>query len=122
MGYRSEVMLTLSRNGLAQLYKDIPTQLNNMVECSDAFLQKQDAFLLHWDYIKWHEEYGDISALMKSLSKMDSAEYYFLRLGENHDDVEEKGGYWDNPFETSISRSIHCDTDGCKEVDLSVFQ
>jgi len=121
MGYRSEVTLVLTRNGLSALYNKIPDAMRKITEYADKFVRRDDVFLLCWGHIKWYDSYDEINAVEKALRGLDNDDYHFLRIGEDNDDTEEKGGYWDNPFDTYISRSINCDMGGSEAVDYSVF-
>ena len=40
---------------------------------------------------------------------MPDEDFYFLRIGEEHDDVFISGDCWDNTFKMGLSRSIYFD-------------
>jgi len=40
------------------------------------------------------------------MGKLESDDFLFLRIGEDMNDNEERGSFWDNPFELSILRTI----------------
>ena len=123
MGYRSEVTLVVDREGFANLCKNISSDLHELVKMTDNFVQKEDAFLFCWDHIKWYEDgfYPEISAISNALRAMDNKHYHFCRIGEDREDVEENGSFWDNPFHTEIIREVSKDLSDTKEVDLTLF-
>lgn len=121
MGYRSDVTIVLTRDALSKLYGEIPDAMSRVTAYADNFLHKNDSFLLYWSNVKWYEEHGEIGALMRHLTNLEDNDYYYLRIGEDREDVEENGGHWDNPFDTYLVRKINMDLEGSKEVDLSVF-
>ena len=44
-----------------------------------------------------------LGALMNELEDED---YRFIRIGEEYDDTEVHGGFWENPFGLELNRSI----------------
>lgn len=122
MGYRSEVVLVVSREGLSKLYQQIPDAMREVSQYADSFCQKDDAYFLKWEYIKWYDSFSEIAALESALvNDLENDQYHFLRLGEEDDDVEQHGSFWDNPFDTRISRMVVSDTSGSKPVDHSLL-
>lgn len=122
MGYRSEVVIVLTRNGLSELFKAIPDTMKQIVERADTFTQKGDDFCFSWDYIKWYPEYySEIGAFTNALYDLNHNDFHFLRIGEDREDIEERGEHYNNNFETHIVRSINRDDTNSKEVDLSLF-
>lgn len=95
--------------------------MNDIVAMADTFMQKDDAFLFHFDYIKWYEDYEQVGAITRFLNKLDNDEYHFCRIGEVSDDVEESGGFWDNPFDTGVIRKLNMNTAGATTVELAAF-
>ena len=37
---------------------------------------------------------------------LDEQDYLFIRIGESDDDTEYRGGFWENPFNMCLNRSI----------------
>jgi hypothetical protein len=54
-------------------------------------------------------DYEDVSFFENLLQELDHEDYYFIRLGEENDDTEVRGGFWDNPFCMSLVRGIAFD-------------
>ena len=121
MGYRSEVVLAVSKelmphflnvlakepNARALIFKD-----NN---CLHEDYDGKGTLLVSWSDIKWyHEIYPEILAVQEFIDDCDAdnidgleepwEHFRFIRLGEASDDVEEKG--YLNCHEIYINRSI----------------
>jgi hypothetical protein len=117
MGYRSDVGLALSKAGADSLQK----KLNSLDKDSVIFFnvtellkyaykhQKHEetgAELFLWDYLKWYDNYSDVRFIEDLMVELEDEEFLFLRIGEDRNDNEERGSFWDNPFQLSILRTI----------------
>ena len=40
------------------------------------------------------------------LAELDWSDFLFIRIGEELDDIDTRGSFWDNSFDLGISRSI----------------
>ena len=88
MGYYSDVALCLTRTGVAKLATAIEAHVNNTPEdfASSAI-----------------EEVAFVESFMADL---EYAEYYFIRVGEDYDDIETHGCFRGNPFNIPKERKI----------------
>ena len=117
MGYRSDVGLALSKSGAIRLQE----KLAALDKDSDVFFnvtellkyarkhvkhEETESELYLWDYLKWYDNYFDVRFIEDLLGELEDEEFLFLRIGEDMNDNEEKGSFWDNPFELSILRTI----------------
>ena len=59
---------------------------------------------LYWDYVKWYDGYDEVGFIEEFLESIPDEDYRFIRLGEDSDDNEERGEYFDSDI--YISRSI----------------
>ena len=122
MGYRSEVCIGLTDDGMRLLR----TMMDHLPDDHEAHSLLKDAQTMrgcgpwsdghkdsttdcedkmHWDYIKWYEGYECVEFVERFLSEcIPEEDYRFVRIGEESDDVEERGEYWD--AEIHIHRSI----------------
>jgi len=124
MGYRSEVVLAISKH-LTPFLTLAVTQ-NKAAETlvfSDADTFDRDyggdkSWLMVWDGIKWYDSYECIQTLEKFIQEATSDEYEFevdgkkqssaehikfVRVGEESGDIETSGdGFWDIYTNTSI--------------------
>jgi hypothetical protein len=117
MGYRSDVGLCLTDTGrktlearLAELEtEDEKTRhIRNLLNTSGDKREDQDsgAVAWYWESVKWYADYDDVSFIENLLKELDAEDYYFIRVGEENDDTEVRGGFWDNPFGMILMRGI----------------
>ena len=122
MGYRSQVCIGMTDDAMRlfrtmmehlpeghevhSLIKDAETQRHSHpwqnahktpnVNCEDKW---------YWDYVKWYDGYECVDFIETFLSDcIPEEDYRLVRIGEESDDVEERGDYWD--AEIHIHRSI----------------
>ena len=120
MGYRSDVAIAIHKD----LQGDFLTFLNTeklmtqiFGDMSDFDLDKDYQGEGHWlftaDQIKWYVDWDDIypeiQMFAKFMDAMDekydySAQYRFIRIGEENDDIERRGEWWES--EIHVRRSI----------------
>ena len=112
MGYRSEVALAISKDlmphFLAVLAKE--PQARPLIfkdhDHLDQDYKGEGTLLVVWSEIKWYTDYPEVKAIQDFIEscELDDAEYMgfknveypsehvrFVRLGEDNDDIEEKG-------------------------------
>jgi len=117
MGYRSDVGLALSKAGADRLQE----KLNSLDKDSEIFFnvtelleyaykhmkhEQTGSELYLWDYLKWYDSFPDVRFFEDLMNELESDDFLFLRIGEDMNDNEERGSFWDNPFELSILRTI----------------
>ncbi len=122
MGYRSEVCIAMTDDAsrlfrtilehlpksheLHQLVKDANTSYHHQpwedkhkkpdVDCESK---------MYWDYVKWYEGYECVDMIEAFLTDcIPEEDYRFIRIGEESDDVDERGEYWD--ADIHVQRSI----------------
>ncbi len=122
MGYRSEVCIGLTDaasrlfrtmvehmppgHEVHQLLRDAQSNLHNTpwtnqhkapnVDCEDK---------MYWEYVKWYEGYECVDFIENFLSEcIPEDDYRFIRIGEESDDVEERGEFFD--ADIYVTRSI----------------
>ena len=117
MGYRSEVVLAISKH----LTPFLTLATSQNAEAQTLVFKHADHFdrdyggdkswLIRWDHIKWYESYDDIQTLEKFIQEASDDEYEFevdgkaqsscdhirfVRVGEESGDIEMMGdGFWD---------------------------
>lgn len=115
MGYRSEAALCIDKNGksalkvkLDEANKETQKIVREFLAHSDKHLADSESSseLWFWDWIKWYSDYPEIGFMENLLNQMDTEHFLFIRIGEDSDDSEVQGAYWDNPFGMCLSRSI----------------
>lgn len=127
MGYRSTVALVLSPAGAAALEKfmesvfeedkDIHERVAAYFGEADVFRRTQDGASFYlWEAVKWYDnlpEYAgpyhvsrfldDIFYMRVGISQSD---YLFIRMGDDYDDLDLLGEFYENPFGVGIRREI----------------
>ena len=122
MGYRSEVVLAISKKMVPHFMVTMakePTVRGLVFEDTDRFDQDYDGkggWLMNWSCIKWYESYAPVAAIQAFVEDCDSEcletwdaelgeedkndpnkreyeHFRFVRLGEDNEDVEEKGEF-----------------------------
>jgi hypothetical protein len=121
MGYHSEVGLCLA----AQAQAKLESCLLNLANSEDAYSLEEETAIreffnvaeirkdevsgvtaYYWPRSKWYSDYPEMRFIENFLNPLDAMEYYFLRLGDDEDDTEVLGGFWENPLKMALHRSI----------------
>ncbi len=113
MGYRSHVGICLAQDAFKQLEDKIqalPQHLQEEVRSlfGDSEFTREDegSRVWYWEGFKWYSSDPDITFLKGYLSDLEDEQYLYLLVGENLDDVEYHGRFWDNPFGMCLTRGI----------------
>lgn len=122
MGYRSDIGLCLSARGMEELNKALAaldagtdctqeekTWIHELFTCPAPKNSADGAGAWAWDGLKWYTDYRDVQWVEDFLNGLNEEDYYFLRIGDDIDDTEERGWLWDNPFGMRLVRSIQFD-------------
>ena len=120
MGYHSEVAIVLSKTGtetlrtkLTEVDIDLRNSVNDLLGYAAQHYidQTTGAEMWYWDWIKWYggnfAYYENIKFIEDTLAALENDEYRFIRIGEEYEDVELSGSFWDNPFELELVRGIN---------------
>ena len=112
MGYKSDVRISLSINGVQELsnYVDDFFEKNNVDEqynilhCMDVSHRSKDTVYCGWNDIKWYETQPEIMAIVLGIEHLKKNEYStrFIRIGQEYDDI------------------YQCFTDGNKDKNIDV--
>jgi hypothetical protein len=119
MGYRSDVGLCLTENGkkilearLSELEPDAD-KTTYVHELLDSRRKREDqesgAVAWLWEHLKWYWDFEDVSFFESLMNDLGHDDYYFIRVGEDDDDTDVRGGFWENPFGMSLLRGITFD-------------
>ena len=108
MGYRSDVAIAIHKDQIGEFLTFLnTTELMAEIfgDMSDFHLDKDYQEEGHWlftvDSVKWYSSYKDIQMFEKFFTAMDetvehNAQYRFLRIGEQVEDIEYRGEWWDS--------------------------
>ena len=120
MGYYSDVDLCLTKNGMDQLKSALVQAERNNPENFAAIKmliagepskidERTGAVVFLWKGEKWYEEFAGMAFVAKLMDSLPSEDFLFIRLGEDHDDIETRGSYRCNPQMVRITREIAAD-------------
>ena len=113
MGYYSDASLCIRKDAIARFSAKLAICNLDQLKYVGGLLESSDHMtdpvsgdeLWHWKDVKWYDNEG-ISFMESLMSRLDPRDYLFLRTGEDSDDNEIRGSYWDNPFELCLERRI----------------
>jgi len=121
MGYRSEVVLAVSKDLMPHflgVFAKSPDTRAMVFKSHDYMNEDYDGegtFIVSWSDIKWYAGYPEVDALNHFIDKCDGDDiegleepwdhFRFIRLGEDNNDMVEKGNLHDGDicFNRSIS-------------------
>jgi len=117
MGYYSDVGICLSPKAkksydtmLQSLHPQRRTLIKKFLQSAQVY-HRDGAICFIWQWVKWHNS-SDTIPLTGSmffehfLQSLNEEDYLFIRIGEQHGDVEEHGHFFENPFDMCLSYSI----------------
>lgn len=135
MGYRSDVFCQIKSkhlstkmliNELAEEFKKINLTLNELFDeilvnkntrCNLLFISRN---------VKWYPDFEDVSTFMNFIKEIgeeienkynNEGTVYYVRLGEDSDDIEEKI-YGEYNVDVDFVRTVEYDTDDFKKLDM----
>ena len=121
MGYCSDVGLALTKKAIETLHsklaeekvsEELRTSVKRLLAHADEHYTDivSGAEVWYWEWIKWYDcypaGYQDVCFIMEVLQESYDEDYRFIRIGEEYDDTEMSGGFWDNPFDFELTRSM----------------
>lgn len=90
MGYYSEVALTMKTADVEELMRRAKAECEgafDLLEIANMHTHGSEYTTLHWDYVKWDDDYMPYSFISDFYQGVD--EYHFIRCGEENGDIEE---------------------------------
>lgn len=121
MGYRSEVGLVLSKNGVsilherlknANLSEEVKNDVCELLQYAHEHYKDKTtgSEVWRWQDTKWYDSlpyyFEEIKFIADTIRDLPEKDYCFIRIGEDCDDVDVWGDYWDNPFDFGLERKI----------------
>jgi hypothetical protein len=109
MGYQSDVAICVSE----KLYQDFisdPARKKILDSADEIKVCDDDGkgnkyYLWFWDMVKWYSTQEDTINLFLNKHHEDC---FFLRIGENHEDIDDFGSYNPGDIHPYIIRKIEC--------------
>ena len=113
MGYRSEVVLAVNKEIMPEFLAYLATneEARNLVyshaDHLDQDYEQGGHLLVSWSGIKWYESYPEIAVIEKFTCELDadtdkSEMFRFIRVGEDYEDIEQRG----YGFDIHVNRAI----------------
>ena len=122
MGYYSDVALCLTRAGAEKLAAAVEARTGNTSDDfgSTAIRELIGGEPAHrdvgtgtvafcWSGVKWYSDFEGVAFVENFMADLEYTKYYFIRVGEDYDDIEVNGGFWDNPLGMRFARGITFD-------------
>lgn len=117
MGYYSDTALALTGKGVDTLNKKLAApetseetrkEVQGLLSQADSHYTDSNsgAEVWHWAWSKWYSQFPEVAFIESLMDEMDDEDYRFIRIGENCDDTEVCGGFWENPFGLELNRCI----------------
>lgn len=115
MGYYSEAVLAFTAKGAETMRSMIDEQQLGMALRTRNFLEeanthsidsKSFAEFFHWDSVKWYQMFEEIACINSVMEELDDEDFLFIRIGEDFEDIEILGRYWENPFNLDVVRTV----------------
>lgn len=120
MGYRSDVCIALT-DSAARLVKTIMNHLPEGHAALDLANQDSGTFIditpkditnpdfdcdskIYFEHVKWYEGYDCVSFFEEMIQSLDEEDYLIVRIGEDQNDIEQTGSYYDS--DVYVSRKI----------------
>ncbi len=123
MGYYSEIGLCLNNTAhekmLAELKKQdetIQAEVQELLNSAEKYQandsEEQESTLYHWSWIKWYSQFPEVKFMENFIAALtddddDPLQYRFVRIGEEYEDIEVHGSYYENPFEMDAGRGVY---------------
>lgn len=117
MGYYSDTALALTGKGVDTLNKklaapetseEIRKEVQGLLSQADSHYTDSNsgAEVWHWAWSKWYSNFPEVAFVESLMAEIDEEDYRFIRIGEDYDDTEVRGGFWENPFGMELTRNI----------------
>jgi hypothetical protein len=115
MDYRSNVALAVKADKIKYFLTTVVLKPESRdlfeANCLEMFTEFEDiddenGILFSWESIKWYTRYPDVQLINAFMEELDasnlSGSYYFIKVGEEPEDIETRGGWWTNSFEARV--------------------
>jgi hypothetical protein len=91
------------------LPQSLQEEVQRLFEDSEFVREDEGDRAWYWAGFKRYSSDPDIAFLESHLSDLEWEQYLYIRVGEDLDDAEYQGGFWDNPFGMCLTRGIGFD-------------
>lgn len=114
MGYRSQVGMALTKSALDNMASKLAvvdeqtrSDVEDFLDSADIYRRSDDGSEGYiWDLIKWYDDEPVVKFFAAFFAEVDCSNYLFVRVGENADDGESEGCFFNNPFGLHLVRKV----------------
>ncbi len=114
MGYRSEVGLACDPivKEIIETVSEWNSDLRQLMDDADDLTHDKEYGRWRWDWVKWYDSYPEITIMERimlfaentSLRGLSYDSYGFVRVGEDYEDIEQRGAPAE--FDLYVNRSV----------------
>ena len=110
MGYYSEAVLVFTAKGTETMRSMIDEQQLGMALRTRNFLEEANMHSIdsksRAGFSHWLQMFEEIACINSVMEELDDEDFLFIRIGEDFEDIEIQGRYWDNPFNLDVVRTV----------------
>ena len=121
MGYRSDVGLALTKEGVEALENRLASpetdeearrRISEFFDYADKHAKDEERGheAWYWSWYKWYPDdpvcFPEVDFVEKLMAELVDDNFRFIRIGEYYDDIEVRGCFWENPFDMEVKRHI----------------
>ena len=83
------------------------TDIKNMLDSAEVRTDADSGTVAYlWESTKWYDDFPEVRFIENLLQELDSADFLFIRVGEDSDDTEMYGTFWENPLNMRLTRGV----------------
>ena len=136
MGYRSEVGLALTKEGVEALEIKLASpeieegdrqRIREFFAYADKHAKDEERGheAWYWGWYKWYPDdpvcFPEVDFVEKLMAELVDDNFRFIRIGEYYDDIEVRGCFWENPFDMELGRYISFSEAGSRDATAGKF-
>lgn len=115
MGYRSDIYIALTEDGYLQLRDFFNNYLEEKNETvldfeeinNPKYIEDDRSVFFSFTRCKWQEQHNPrVAAIMQGLETLNPEDYLYIRLGDNENDNDIRGEFFDNVFDLHFVRMV----------------
>jgi hypothetical protein len=94
MGYRSEIAIAMAPATYESAPDEVKAAFTEMFGTWSEWLEDYRVVFAH-DNIKWYRDFPEVQTIEKWLRELPDKDYALYRLGEDPEDTQTMGEYWE---------------------------
>lgn len=118
--YKTTICLVIEKNYFREIFQLFPESFIGLIESSDSVISKDNAILFYVSKVTMD---GNVylQQIFHYLTRNDYDKYHLVSFGEETEDVTDRGGFKNSPFEVRMARNIQINFEGGKEFSIKSF-